>query len=156
MSFVDRPKSITFASAKARASTTKLQSIIPSTGSTSRTMRTASTGNTAIRPSAGSTKRMKRAVSTGNSSLSIHQNPYNKSIAQQEEGRRRRQGIELRFWQGMLDAINSVWKKKLRNRNCEIIIVQAKLLYVRLISHKARVGDRKVTLRHQNEERGMQ
>ena len=40
---------------------------------------------------------MKRAVSTGNSSLSIHQNLYNKSIAQQEEGPRRRQEGELRF-----------------------------------------------------------
>lgn len=162
-SFIDRPKSTTFASAKARASTTKLGYSRPSTGSTSKTKRTASTGNTTIISSAVSPKRMKRAVSTGNSSLSIHQNLYNKSIAQQEEGRRRRQEVELRF------SARNIRRHKLRNDQRreslreeiakpkkKITIVQAELLYARLISHKARVEDRKITLRRESEEREMQ
>lgn len=159
--YSDQPKGTTFASAKSRMSTKNSQQ--KSSVSTTRTSSTTGTRSTS------------RSRSSGRS---IHLQLYDKSIVQQEEGKKRRHEVE-----GSLQkrAAERSGKFACNHKNCDhvyhhrehnskrrenltrelskqksISICDAHRLYDRLLSHKQKTNDKREQLKKDREARDME
>jgi hypothetical protein len=193
--FGDHPKVTTFASAKARAFKTS-QSVTTPKRSNSRKGRTPSKIHKSLynvsKPQQEEGRRRRKEIEdrlsskkelrtwTGRSrspakrinesrvrsSSMIHESLYNRSVAKQEEGRRRRKEVEEKLSSKNFNRNSSrhrgshrnegIFKEEISKSKKKISIYQTDSLYERLMSHNIKTEERIHNLRRESEEREMQ
>lgn len=95
------------------------------------------------------------------SSSMIHESLYNRSVAKQEDGQKRRKEVEEKLSSKNFTRNSSRYRGSHQNEafvmpEKKISIHQADNLYERLMSHKIKTEEKRLNLRRESEEREMQ
>jgi hypothetical protein len=102
-----------------------------------------------------------RSQVSSKSRQNIHESLYNRSLSQQEEGKKRRQQVEAKLFKSRSFDGNfhrkqekeGAFREEMFKSKKKITVDQAQHLYERLVSHKTRAEERTKILRREREER---